>query len=287
MSLTPELCSVHVHTTLCDGSDTPEAMAAAALAAGVRHLGFSCHSHTPIPDDEGAVLPADMTAYRAAVLRLRERYAGRMEILLGLEWDSQSDVSPAGFDYWIGSVHNLRDPRTGAFHCVDFSRERLAACRDGMFGGDMLALAEGYFAEAARVAARKPTILGHFDLITKFNAGNALFDEAAPRYRAAALGALRAADPAASLLEINTGAIARGYRDTPYPAQFLLRAWRAMGGRVILTADAHSAAHLLYGYGGAARWARAAGFDRAVALTLSGPVEYDLERSSHVPDDSF
>ena len=102
--MTPKLCSVHNHATLCDGRDTPEAMAAAAFAQGIRYFGLSCHSHTPIPDDEGAVLPADMAAYRDTVLRLRKTYAGRMEVLLGLEWDSQSDVSSSGFDYWIGSV---------------------------------------------------------------------------------------------------------------------------------------------------------------------------------------
>ena len=67
--MTPKLCSVHNHATLCDGRDTPEAMAAAAFAQGIRYFGLSCHSHTPIPDDEGAVLPADMTAYRDTVLR--------------------------------------------------------------------------------------------------------------------------------------------------------------------------------------------------------------------------
>ena len=109
--MTPRLCSVHTHASCCDGADSLEAMAAGALAAGIRYLGFSCHSHTPIPEDEGAVLPADMTAYRAAVLRLRAAYAGRMEILLGLEWDSQSDISPEGFDYWIGSAHYQRGPQ--------------------------------------------------------------------------------------------------------------------------------------------------------------------------------
>ena len=99
MSLTPFACSVHTHSTLCDGRDTPEAMAAAAYAAGVKYFGVSCHSHTPIDLDEGYVLPADMTAYREAVLALREEYAGRMEVLLGLEWDSQSDIAPEGFDY--------------------------------------------------------------------------------------------------------------------------------------------------------------------------------------------
>ena len=70
MTLSPRMCSVHTHSTLCDGKASPEAMAAAAYAAGVRYFGVSCHSHTPIPDDEGAVLPADMTDYRAAVLAL-------------------------------------------------------------------------------------------------------------------------------------------------------------------------------------------------------------------------
>ena len=274
-ALTPALCSVHVHASLCDGRESPEAMAEAAWRQGIRYFGLSCHSHTPIPGDAGAVLPADMTAYRETVLRLREEYAGRMEVLLGLEWDSQSDVSPADFDYWIGSVHYQKGP-DGRYYAADWGREHFAACRDELFGGDPLAVTEGYFREMARVAALRPTILGHFDLITKLNAGSALFDENAPRYRRAALEALRTADPRSSLLEINTGGMARGYRDTPYPALFLLREWRNMGGRVILTADAHDAACLIFGYDQAAQWARAAGFDRAVLLTAAGPVEYDL-----------
>ena len=139
MTLSPRMCSVHTHSTLCDGKASPEAMAAAAYAAGVRYFGVSCHSHTPIPDDEGAVLPADMTDYRAAVLALREQYAGRMEVLLGLEWDSQSDISPDGFDYWIGSVHYQRAP-DGAYYAADWGEAQFSACRDRMYGGDALAV---------------------------------------------------------------------------------------------------------------------------------------------------
>lgn len=276
MSLTPQLCSVHTHSAFCDGKDTLEAMAAAAYAAGVRYYGVSSHVHTPIPADEGAVLPADMTAYRAEVLRLREAYAGRMEILLGIEWDSQSDVSPAGFDYWIGSVHYQRGP-DGTYYAADWGAEHFAACRDELFGGDALGVAEGYFRDVARVAEKAPTILGHIDLITKLNAGNRFFDEEAPRYKAAALEALHAANPAQTLLEINTGGVSRGYRTTPYPALFLLREWRDMGGRIILTADTHSASTVVFGYDQAAALAQAAGFDRAVLLTRSGPLECPLE----------
>ena len=273
--MTPLACSVHTHATLCDGRSALEEMAAAAYAAGVQYFGVSCHSHTPIPSDRGCVLPADMTAYRAAVLDLRAAYAGRMEVLLGLEWDSQSDVLPEGFDYWIGSVHYLKGAN-GAYYAIDWGEEQFTACRDELFGGDALTMAEGYFAEVARVAAKRPTILGHIDLVTKLNAGNKFFDEDAPRYRAAALAALHAADPRATLLELNTGAMSRGYRDAPYPALFLLKEWRAMGGRIILTSDSHSADTVVYGYDRSIALAKAAGFDRSVLLTAAGAVECPL-----------
>ena len=63
--MTPRECTVHTHSTLCDGKNTLAEMAAAAYAAGVRHFGASGHSHTPVPSDEGNVLPADPAAYRA------------------------------------------------------------------------------------------------------------------------------------------------------------------------------------------------------------------------------
>ena len=202
-------CSVHTHSTMCDGKNTLAEMAAAAFAAGAASFGASGHSHTPIPEDQGCVLPADMSAYRAEVLRLRETYRGRMDVLLGIELDNCADVAAEGFDYWIGSVHRLPGPN-GRWHTVDWDAETLAACCGTAFGGDGLAMAEGYYGEVRRMAARRPVILGHIDLITKFNEGTPLFDETSSRYRAAALEALHAADPAVTLLEINTGAMSRG-----------------------------------------------------------------------------
>ena len=155
MSLTPAVCSVHAHSDFCDGKNTLAEMAAAAYDAGVRYYGVSCHSHTPIPADEGAVLPRNMSAYRRAVLELRAEYAGRMEVLLGLEWDSQSDIAPEGFDYWIGSVHYQKGGN-GRFYAADWGEEHFTACRDELFGGDALAVAEGYFREVCRVAEKKP-----------------------------------------------------------------------------------------------------------------------------------
>ena len=277
MKLTPYLGCVHTHSTFCDGKNTMAEMAAAACAVGVKHYGFSGHIHTPAPADDGVCMSTDLAAYRAEAARLRSEYAGRMEILTGIEWDLCADVPvPDWAEYWIGSVHNLFDMATGEYYTVDWKPEMLLACRDAMFGGDMLALVEGYFAAVAEVAAKKPDILGHIDLITKLNGDGRLFDETDARCRAAALSALRAADPSATLLEINTGAMSRGYRTTPYPAPFILEEWRRMGGQVVITADTHSATTILYAYQQAIELAKTAGYRESVLLTGSGWVSCPL-----------
>ncbi|MBU5627489.1 histidinol-phosphatase HisJ family protein [Oscillibacter sp. MSJ-2] len=268
-------CCVHTHSLLCDGRDTMERMAGAAWEQGVRSFGFSGHSHTPIPHDREGVLSADASAYRAEALRLRQVYKGRMEVLIGIEWDALSDVSFAQWDYWIGSVHNLK--AGGRYHAVDWDREKLICGRDQAFGGDIYALIEEYYREVGRVAEKKPTILGHIDQICKLNGDGGLFDEEHHRYRAAALSALHQADPSSTLLEINTGAVARGYRKEPYPALWLLREWRRMGGRIIVTSDAHSARHLLYGYDMGTALAQAAGFSTACILDAGGIRETTID----------
>ena len=49
--------------------------------------------------------------------------------------------------------------------------------------------------------------MGHFDLLTKFNEGDRLFDAGAPRYLDAAMGALDTLLKEDVLFEINTGAM--------------------------------------------------------------------------------
>ena len=71
------LSSVHVHTKLCDGKNTPEELALSAWKAGLKTLGFSGHSHTP-HDIEYCMTNARTQLYRAQVAKLKERYAGKL-----------------------------------------------------------------------------------------------------------------------------------------------------------------------------------------------------------------
>lgn len=266
------LQNLHTHTVFGDGKHTAEEMVLGALAAGCVSLGFSEHSPLfPAADPDGWSMEASgEDTYRAEVLDLRKRYRGELEIFLGLEQDFDSPPPDQPYDYLIGSVHSILT-QDGRFLSVDGSPEGLARYIREDFGGDALAFAETYYRREAEVAERtRCQIVGHFDLVAKFNEGGRFFDENEPRYRRAALEALEEVIARDVIFEINTGAISRGYRTVPYPAPFLLRAIRERGGRICLASDSHSAETVLHAFAQAAELARACGFQEAMVLTEQG-----------------
>ena len=250
--------SLHNHTTFDDGKNTPAEMAAAAFDLGLSGLGLTAHS--PMENEFWTVKPERMAEYRAELARLKTEYAGRLNVWCGLEYDLTSDRKwLAGFDYVIASVHALETTR--GLWALDDNRERSRRMIVIAFEGDRDAAAEAYFAKVKEIAQiDKADIVGHFDLITKFDEPEPLYDAASPRYRAAALDAMEALVQAGKIFEINTGAMSRGYRSSPYPAPALLYALREMGGRVTITADAHSRENLAFAFDQAEAKARAAGF---------------------------
>lgn len=264
-----KLSSVHVHSKLCDGKNPLDEMAVTAWRSGLKTLGFSGHSHTPC-DIEYCMTQSRTALYKAQVAKLKERYAGKLDILCGLEWDLYSDDDPTAYDYFIGSAHYVRGPKTGRYYEIDFREADLAACIQDDFDGDGLAVVEAYFDNVRQVAEHKPTILGHFDLIKKINKGNKFFDENSPRYAAAARTALEAAAANGCVLEVNTSAVYRGYREDFFPGEDILRAWKEMGGEVIITADAHEAKALTFGFDEAAAMLKKLGYDHVQVLGKDG-----------------
>lgn len=228
----------HTHTTFCDGNNTPEEMVLAAIEAGCPSLGFSGHSYTPF-DPGYCMMPEDLPAYRDEILRLREKYRNKIRILLGLELDYFSEKPKEDFDYIIGSVHYVK--KNGEYLSVDHSMDTQIRQVEEYYGGDFYAFAEDYYTLVADVKRKTGCdIVGHFDLVTKFHETKPLFDEKNPRYRTAAERALKVLLDQGALLEINTGAISRGYRTTPYPAAFLLEEMGRRGAKAVLSADCHS-----------------------------------------------
>lgn len=254
--------NLHTHTCLCDGKNSPEEMVRSAVEKGFDVLGFSGHSYTPF--DETYCMSLENTRrYQKEVRRLAETYRNQICIFCGIEQDIYSDQPTEPYDYVIGSVHAVyrEDGRSGRYIYVDSDLAALKEAVSELYGGDYLALAEDYFSIVSQVVHKTGCqIVGHFDLLTKFNEQEHLFDESHPRYKEAvhqALSKLLQADP---IFEINTGAMARGYRTSPYPSPSILRSIYQAGGRITINSDSHSASSLDFGFEAAREAARSCGF---------------------------
>ncbi len=240
------LSNCHTHTTFCDGKSPAEETVLEALRRGFLSLGFTSHApqHFDLPY---AVAPDRERDYIREIRALAEKYRDRIRILCGIERDLFSCADPAPYDYYIASVHYL--PMGDRMIAVDGAPEGLEEMTRTCFGGRGLSTCGYYYSLlAAYAAAMRPPVVGHFDLIRKNNAALGLFDEDDPAYLDLAASALRAVRAAGSLLEVNTGGMARGYMTEPYPSPAILRIWRGMGGEVTVSSDCHRAGDLAYAF---------------------------------------
>ncbi len=238
------LQDLHTHTVYCDGKNTPEEMVRAAIKKGMSRIGFSGHCYTFF-DTSYCMSEDEVKAYRAEIAALKDKYGEQIKILCGVEQDYYATASTAPFDYVIGSVHYVKVGEE--YLPVDESEQTLLAGVEKHFGGDIYAFPEAYFAVVGDVLAKTGAdIIGHFDLVSKFNEGGRLFDENHPRYVTAYQAAIDRLVPYEKPFEVNTGAISRGYRTHPYPSAAMLEYIAKQGGSVILSGDSHSKDTLCY-----------------------------------------
>ncbi len=229
---------LHVHSKYSDGKNTPEEMIRSAIAMGLETIGLSDHAYTGC-DLSCCMKREAQAAYQAEVRALAEKYKDEIRVLCGVEQDYYSEDTPEGYDYVIGSVHYMMI--SGECVHVDYSAQMLQNAADKYFGGDLYCLCEIYYEMLAHVIEKTGgDIVGHFDLITKFNENGAMFDETNPRYVAAWQKAADALLKTGKPFEINTGAISRGYRVTPYPAPAIRRYLKDRGAKLFLSSDSHA-----------------------------------------------
>lgn len=233
------LSNVHTHSTYCDGKNSPEEMVKTAISKGFLSLGFSGHAYTP-HDNEYCMTPDATLKYIDEINLLKEKYKDKIEIYLGCECDLYSLIDRPRYDYIIGSVHYAKSDEGGLFS-VDNTEDITSVFVNDHFGGSYLKFVRAYFEAVAQIGKVNPDIVGHFDLVTKFNEGNKYFDENSKEYLDLAFDAIDAVTPYCDLFEVNTGAISRGYKTVPYPAFPILKRLYDKGARITLTSDCHNA----------------------------------------------
>lgn len=256
------LANYHTHSTFCDGKNTPEEIVRYSIENGFDAIGFSGHGYTP---HDLRYCMKDTEGYIAEIKRLKDKYKNKIQIYLGVEEDAFSPVNRADFDYIIGSCHYyLAD---GTHYPIDSNFDYFKRCLE-VFKYDAVRMAESYYGFFCDyIARRKPDVVGHYDLITKFDE----VDEVQrflnnPEYLEVAEKYIREVMKTDVIFEINTGAISRGFRKMPYPQEPLLKIIRDNGGKVALGSDSHTVETLDYYFKESKKYLSDLGFENVYVL---------------------
>lgn len=268
---TRNLTNYHSHSLYCDGRAGLEDFVRFALSEGFTSYGFS--SHAPLPFSTAWTMEWDrMDDYLAEFRRLKEKYASKIELYLGLEIDylnEESNPSIARFrelplDYRIGSVHLLYNDK-GDVVDVDVPADVFKKLVDEQFSGDLERVVRMYYKRLRRMLE-----LGGFDIVghadkMHYNAScyrPGLLDE--PWYEHLVREYFEDIARCGYQVEINT----KAYHDlgTFYPNERYFSFLHELGIRVQVNSDSHYPERINNGRPEALAALKKAGFDTVMEL---------------------
>ena len=258
----------HVHTAHDHGRAMPAEMAAEAARMNMKALGMVGHAQMEFECDY-AMTPEAEQKFLNEMAALKRQYAGQMDLFCGIELDYYSLPTDLPYEYRIGSVHYIKSE--GQVISVDSDPDELVEDVRRYCGGDFRRLCRIYYETVSQIVEKtNADIIGHIDLITKFNEDGQMFSVEDPVYRKAALDAVDVLLEKDRFFEINSGAISRGCRITPYPAPFILKEIFDRKGRIMLSSDAHTTNTMLFQFEQSMELARSVGFKTVWVLTPEG-----------------
>jgi histidinol-phosphatase (PHP family) len=88
-------------------------------------------------------------------------------------------------------------------------------------------------------------IVGHIDLITKYNDSNKYFDTYSEKYVNSYQKAVKKLIEDGLVFEINTGGMHK-YKSEPYPSKDIREYIKEKGGKLMLSSDAHKKEDIAY-----------------------------------------
>ncbi len=266
--------NLHIHSTYADGRDTPEEMIVEAISRGFDSIGFSEHSYMSFSSYPYQMTIEKAEDYKEEIHALKDQYKDRIDVFCGMELEYYSDVDTDGYDYLIGSVHYLNF--NGTILGFDRGLAETLDYVDNNFGGNGLAFAEKYYETMTRLPERKVNIIGHFDLLTKNNEKGKFIDTTSKEYLSLGYEAIHALKGKIPLFEVNTGAISRAYRTSPYPQMEFLKEFNRLGFGALITSDCHDKRFIDCHYAEAEQLLADAGFTTKWIYTDNGFKEVEL-----------
>lgn len=270
----------HTHTIFCDGNNSTDEIAEEAVKKGFDILGFSSHAMFPF-SSSWHINPKNYNSYVESVLKTKEKYQDKIKILLGFEADYAFPVSKPAFDIYkkfnpdflIGSVHYIFTERGRL--AVDYGAEKLQECIKKLFNGDTKKLVCEYFYQEREMLKKSDfSILGHCDLIRKNNKILNMYNENDFWYRKEIKATADQIKKSGIIVEVNTGAIARGYMEDVYPSQEFLSLLKERNIPVTISSDAHKKEDLDFAFDKALEQIKKASYSELAYIDIDRKVKF-------------
>ena len=238
------LTNYHSHCLYCDGRANMDDFIRFAISEGFTSYGIS--SHAPLSFSTAWTMEWDrMEDYLSEFSRLKKKYAGKIELAIGLEIDYLNEENNPSLpcfqklplDDRIGSVHMLYSPE-GKIVDIDTPADLFRQLVDRHFDGDLDSVVHLYYKNLLRMVE-----LGGFDIVghadkMHYNAScyrPGLLDEA--WYDTLVRDYFAVIAARGYMVEINT----KSYHElgTFYPNERYFPFLKELGIRVQVNSDAH------------------------------------------------
>lgn len=253
----------HIHTYYSDDSTYPmEQVVKDAISKGITDLCFTDHVDYGIKEDADKLTPeqrqelkvkiqnpnvpqynVDYPAYVAEYQDLKEKYADKINLKLGMEFGLQIHTIPQyqklfnsyPFDFIIMSCHQVENKE---FWTQEFQQGRSQDEYNQRYYDEILAQVKKY---------HDYSVLGHLDLIARYDKAG-VYPFAKIRDKIAEILKIVIADGKG--IELNTSSVrykihnAQGEQELT-PSREILALYKELGGRIITTgSDSHKPEHL-------------------------------------------
>ena len=232
--------------------------------------GLSSHMSIPF-ENKVSIVPEEIDNYLASIDKLKVEYKDVIKIYKSLEIDYLMDrqaISQASkevmekLDYVIMSIHLMGSISKNEPYYIDKSPEDFQTGIEKLYGGDIKAFIKDYYRSIAlMVKTYKPDIVGHLDLIKKFNGNNVLFNDGEEWYRYAVCNCLDQIAETNSMIEINTGANIRRPGVGRYPSDWIIPEMKKRSIPITIGADSHSTGGIAAEYQEAEDYLLKCGYD--------------------------
>lgn len=243
------ISNLHTHTIYCDGKNTVEENIEAAINKGLISIGFSGHSH--FDEDDTSMSRENTFKYLENIKKAKDIYKDKMEVYLGIEGDYYSNLNKdtdkeMGLDYRIGSVHYVDDGK-GNYFPIDMSKESFNDTIN-YFGNIREVIYRYYDNVIKMIEKQNPDIIGHLDLVRKYNLNKEYFTEEEDWYLKKIDEVVEVIKKSGSIAEINTKIMNKNNLNAHYPNKNTIKKLLENNIPIMINSDAHNANNIDHCY---------------------------------------